>query len=275
MKWVGYLYDCQHKYCPDFFSDDDSKIRDEYFSDMLNNAKALIVNSWEVKKDLTKFFAVNENKIFNLPVAPILRIEYLKNIHDIKIKYNLPEKYFLISNQFWIHKSHITAFEALKLLNEQFDKNVCIVCTGEMNDPRFPAYINNLKQKIKGLGIENKLFFLGYIDKRDQIEIMKNAIAVIQPTLFEGGPGGGSVQDAVAIGVRAIVSDIPINWELPQDENITYFKTKSSKDLAAKMKLLLRTNYTRPSDIILINKYNKRIEKLSAKLDEVIEHVLN
>lgn len=43
----------------------------------------------------------------------------------------------------------------------------------------------------KKLGIESKIKILGHIPKLEQIELIKNCIAVIQPTLFEGGPGGG------------------------------------------------------------------------------------
>jgi glycosyltransferase involved in cell wall biosynthesis len=36
----------------------------------------------------------------------------------------------------------------------------------------------------------------------------------VQPTRFEGAPGGGAVYDAAAIGQRCVVSDIPVNREL-------------------------------------------------------------
>ena len=40
------------------------------------------------------------------------------------------------------------------------------------------------------LGLEQRVRVLGLVPKRDQIEIMKKACAVLQPTRFEGGPGG-------------------------------------------------------------------------------------
>ena len=43
---------------------------------------------------------------------------------------------------------------------------------------------------------------------------MRAARSVVQPSLFEGNPGGLSSHDAISVGQRLIVSDIPINREI-------------------------------------------------------------
>jgi glycosyltransferase involved in cell wall biosynthesis len=89
---------------------------------------------------------------------------------------------------------------------------------------------------VENLGLSEKIHFLGYIDKLDQLRIMAKAVAVIQPSLFEGGPGGGAVYDAVAAGVPAIVSNIGVNLEIGDEENVVFFEARSCDDLALKMK---------------------------------------
>jgi len=186
----------------------------------------------------------------------------------------LPERYFIISNQFWIHKSHITAFEALsKLKSKAGIDNIDIVCTGKTEDYRFPNYFNELKRKIVDLGLADRIHLLGYLAKKDQIHIMRNAIAVLQPTLFEGGPGGGSVYDAVAVGVPAIVSDIQINLEINED-NILFFKAGSADDMAAKMIEVLNWNRVKPDKALLINKGRSRTEILGDKLLEAVSFAI-
>ncbi len=69
---------------------------------------------------------------------------------------------------------------------------------------------------------------------------MRAALAVVQPTLFEGGPGGGSVFDAVALGVPAIVSDIPVNLEI-EEPNVRFFKACDAAALSAAMAERLRS----------------------------------
>jgi glycosyltransferase involved in cell wall biosynthesis len=242
---------------------------------MLHEAKAVIVNAKAVKDDINKFYPDRSCQIFNLPFAPFPFEEWFEdNGADLKAKYNLPEKYFMISNQFWIHKSHVTAFEALSKLEKLTgDNDIHIVCTGKTYDHRFPHYFNDLKTEIYKLGLTDKVFFLGYIPKEEQIKIMCGAVAVLQPTLFEGGPGGGSVYDAVAMGVAAIISDIPVNLEIKED-NVVFFKTGSPEDMAEKMFQVLKDDRVIPDKNILLTKGSKRVEKLGDTLLAAVESAL-
>ena len=272
IPWVGYIPDFQHRYYPQFFTNEVCMNRDYKFALLLKEAKVIIVNSKAVKEDTYKFFSEHDCYIQNLPFAPV-PIESWFDKSDIKMRYNLPKRYFIISNQFWIHKSHITAFEALsKFKGKAGIDDIDIVCTGKTEDYRFPNYFNELKRKIVDLGIADKIHFLDYIPKKDQIQIMRNAIAVLQPTLFEGGPGGGSVYDAVAVGVPAIVSDIHINLEVNED-NILFFKAGSADDMASKMLEILNWNWVQSDKTLLINKGQARTEMLSDNLLEVISFV--
>lgn len=269
---VGYLYDCQYKYYPNFFSKEDIKMLDFYFQNMIDSKSAIIVNSNNTKHDLIKFYNAKDENIFNLPFCPILNKSYLQKLeYNILEKFNLPERYFIISNQFWMHKSHITAFKAIKILKNKGYNDICLVCTGPVEEPRNPKYINELKSKLKEWQLEDNIKFLGFIDKREQIELLKNAISVIQTTLFEGGPGGGSIYDAVSLGQRGILSDISINLELKNEANLKYFKSKNAADLSQKMEEDLNTPFTRTADDILIQNEQFRLDKLSIKLNEAME----
>ena len=273
IPWAGYIPDFQHRYCPQFFSNEAIMNRDHKFARLLKEAKVIIVNSKAVKDDTHKFFPEHSCRVQNLPFAPV-PVETWFDESDFKTGCRLPERYFIISNQFWIHKSHITAFEALsKLKSKAGIDNIDIVCTGKTEDYRFPNYFNELKRKIVDLGLADRIHLLGYLAKKDQIHIMRNAIAVLQPTLFEGGPGGGSVYDAVAVGVPAIVSDIQINLEINED-NILFFRAGSADDMAAKMIEVLNWNRVKPDKALLINKGRSRTEILGDKLLEAVSFAI-
>lgn len=257
---IGYLYDCQHKYYPEFFSQDDLNNRDHFFKNMLKKNGDIIVNAKSVKSDLIKFFNAKPENIHVLPFTPKIKSEYLSNNKNIIKKYDLPDKYFVISNQFWVHKDHKTAFEAF----ENFSKthaDIHLICTGLMEDTRKPDYIENLELLLSSLECKDKIHCLGLIPKNEQIEILKGALAVIQPTLFEGGPGGGSVWDAIALGIPAIISDITTNLEI-QEENVFLFNAKNPSDLASKMNEFLLKELVFPSKEELINKSYENIIKL-------------
>ena len=267
LNWIGYIPDCQHKYLPHFFSKEEIIRRDLHFSNMINSAKLIIVNSQDTKKDLIKFYQAKKNQIIELPFAPIIEnLNYFENNIELIKKYNLPKLYFMISNQFWLHKDHITAFKALALLE---NKNIHIVCTGELNDYRSKTYIKELFSLIEDLHLKNRIHFLGIIPKIEQIEIMKNCIALIQPTLFEGGPGGGSVYNAISVGKKCIVSNIKINKEIV-DNNVLFFKAGNNQNLALKMEKLISGNINLIPKNILIEKQKYFLQLLSNSLFEIV-----
>jgi len=271
--WVGYIYDFQHKYFPHFFTPEECLNRDINFAAMLRDAKAIIVNAKSVKEDIDHFFPYNKCKVFNLPFCAAPIPNWLEDSKVDLAKYNLPPRYFVISNQFWIHKSHTTAFNALAILtDEECGKDINIVCTGKMEDHRFPDYIRDLQDKIIAFGVKEKVHFLGHIPKIDQIAIMKRSLAVLQPTLFEGGPGGGSVCDAVSIGVPVILSNIPVNKEIENEGNLLYFERGSTIDLVEKMREFLKIYPRPPSKTELLARGEQRKRLLGECLLEAISY---
>jgi glycosyltransferase involved in cell wall biosynthesis len=268
-SWAGYIYDFQHKYYPEYFTENDIKSRDRQFLTLLNQAKTIIVNAKSVKNDIEKFIGKTNATVVALPFCPVLNLDFLKLENNVD-QYNLPKSYFMISNQFWKHKDHVTAIKGFKLFLDGLEnQNIGLVCTGQTQDFRFPDYFDEIKELINELGLAEKIFILGYIPKNDQLQILKNCIAIIQPTLFEGGPGGGAVYESVAFGIPSVVSDIPVNKEL-DDETVTFFKTGSTEDLAKKMKII----FERPKKIftnqVLIDKNKKSLIKLGTEILNIL-----
>ena len=195
-------------------------------------------------------------------------------IKSIRRRYNLPPKYFLISNQFWLHKNHLLAFEAFNQLYKMGYNDIFLVCTGKMEDYRNTNYVQNLLQKLKRLECAKNVLLLGLIPKRDQLCIMRNAIALIQPTHFEGGPGGGAVYDAISMQVPCIVSDIDVNREIPKSKRICYFDVNSSEDLSNKMELTIERNFQKVSKRIMTKVQSHNIRKYADFLYGVMDEVI-
>lgn len=272
IKWIGYIPDFQHEYLNYLFSVQEKEERDYIFSSLKQNADSLIVNSKDTKRDIIKFLGGNSERIFNLPFAPILKTEYIDYVKmDLIEKYEfLIGTYFIISNQFWQHKNHMLAFESFKLLYLSYPQfsDVKLVCTGSINDYRNSAYIDDLKAFIEKNDLQSNIIILGLIPKSEQINLLYNSIALIQPTLFEGGPGGGATYDAISLGKRVILSDIEINKEISSDK-VIFFNNKSQSDLLDKMKYVLEN----PLTIATIEKNNDSIEVLGESLCNIFETV--
>jgi glycosyltransferase involved in cell wall biosynthesis len=239
VPWVGYLFDFVYKYYTHLYTKEFCLRTDINYATTLLNAKSVIVNSKATHDDLNKFIPYAKSEIYNLPFAPYTN-ESIYNAavaeSDILEKYKIVHPYFVISNQFWLHKSHETAFEALRILRNEQGNHIEIVCTGRMTDlSGTDERKKQLLQHVENLGLTNAIHFLGHIPKTDQLALMLRSVAVLQPTLFEGGPGGGAVYMAVANGVPAIISDIEVNKEIQNESLVTFFKASDANDLAIKM----------------------------------------
>ena len=269
IPWIGYLADFQHKYYPDNFTAEECAKRDRQFASFLHDSKSLIVNSRAAKNDIARFYPDVPVKIFSLPFSPVPVSAWFDDYEcPVTAKYGLPDSYFLISNQFWIHKDHMTAFKSLLIATDAH-----LVCTGLMEDHNHPDHIESLKSFLRDTNLGGRVWLLGHIPKRDQIEIMKNARAVVQPTLFEGGPGGGCVYDAACLGVPVILSDIAVNREVDAD-NLFFFEAGNSGDLARKMMDLLSMNVPRNSREALLSRARMQAERLGDALMDAVDETL-
>ena len=275
IPWIPYLPDLQHKYYPEFFSDEEIRARDVSFQQLLHSAKSVIVEAQDVKKDLQKFYDVGDTEIFVMPYTAVPEDGWF-SLEDVDLdKYHLPEKYFLISNQFWLHKDHKTAFDALKLLHDEGYTDYHIVCTGKTDDYRDSGYFQRLLEGLQKNKMENYVHFLGYIPKRDQIKILCRSQAALQPTLFEGNPGGGIAYNAISLGVPIILSDIPVNLEL-KSPLAFFFRMKDPENLKDVMvKLVARERiYPRYSQMELAEQGKSRLNNLAGTVEDVLRYTL-
>ncbi|KSV62448.1 hypothetical protein N185_08530 [Sinorhizobium sp. GW3] len=269
-NYISYWPDCQPKHLPEFFDDASQQARDSMISGLLATGRPMIINSRDAKKDMTTFYGANPEQIFDLPFAPLIDAETLFPRPELKADYDISSPFFLVSNQWWLHKSIQTVFEALKILKNK-GLSCQVVFTGRMQEPRRPSYIDELHAMIPALGLEDHVRLLGYIPKRNQLELMKWATAVIQPTLFEGGPGGGSVYDAVSLGKRAIVTDLPVNRELPPNGLIAFFPPRSAAHLATLMEAALAAPHRAPPPEELYQQSRDYTVVLSKRLYQAID----
>lgn len=233
LPWIGYIPDFQHHHLPQFFSKNEINIRNKAFSKMLNSAKHIVVNGREVIRDANRFYPGHSARLHALPFGPCPQKKWVFSTLDLREKYGITAQYFLISNQFWIHKDHKTAFRGFAKYCQEGGR-ADLVCTGEVLDYRVPGYIGELLAMLDSLGISKRVKILGHIPKIHQISLVKEALAVIQTTHFEGGPGGGSSYDAVSLGVPVIASNIPINLEMDCGD-VTFYRVGDHDDLTSAM----------------------------------------
>jgi len=270
VPWVGYLYDCQHKHFPGFFEQREIAMRDRAFSLMLQRAPIVFANAEAVLADLRRWFPEGRSALYALPFAPLVAEPELREAlagagadNDEMLAKN---PYFIVCNQFWVHKDHATAFRAFAAFaSTSSRRHWRLVCTGLTDDYRAPRYLAELRELIAELGIADRVVFTGFIDRARQQSLLIGAAALLQPTLFEGGPGGGAASDAVALGVPCVLSDIDVNREL-SDPLATFFNVGDSASLAARMEAIARHPPERPASSELLAKSERSARRLGQTL---------
>ena len=116
-----------------------------------------------------------------------------------------------------MHKGHNYLFKAFKKYIDL--GGMCMILFAPVKLSSGSTYFDELKNYLRKNNLSKRIRILGHISNYDQICLLKKSKALIQPTLFEGGPGGGSVYESVGLGIPSIVSNIDINLEL-QSHNI-------------------------------------------------------
>jgi glycosyltransferase involved in cell wall biosynthesis len=224
---AAWIYDFQHKYLPHLFSTKEIEKRDKIFAHIAKYADTVVLNSRDVEADFHKFFPESRQKSRVVPYKICFPSSIFESIpQKTQEKYHLPDKFFLISNQFWQHKNHMLVFEALKLLgNDSIHPSV--VCTGHVYDSRQPEYSDRVLRGIHALGLGKQVFLLGLIPKSDQIHLMRRALAVIQPSLFESWNIG--VEEARALGKPMVLSDLPSHLEQSPPDSVFFERTSCEK----------------------------------------------
>ncbi|OKH52134.1 glycosyltransferase [Calothrix sp. HK-06] len=227
---ASWIPDFQYKHLPHLFSQQAINKMEKSFARAAKHSSKVILSSKTAESDFHKYFPkyADKSNVLNFRTFPI-SVWYNGEPQTIQKEYHLPEKFFIVSNQFWQHKNHLILFKALKLLQEKSIYPV-IVCTGSINDPLQPNYSNIILTSINELNLKEQIYLLGLIPRQKQIQLMRRSIAVIQPSLFEGW--STIVEDSRCLGKPMIISDIPVHQEQNPPKSI-FFEPNSPENLAA------------------------------------------
>jgi glycosyltransferase involved in cell wall biosynthesis len=225
---ASWIPDFQHIHLPELFANWELQSRDDRYQKIAELAKLVVFSSKDAEKDFRKLFP-NSNAVTRV-------LSFYSQIPDecftidpvlIQKEYDLPDDFFICPNHFWIHKNHMRLFEALASLH-QTGKKVHLVCTGPLSDHRAPEYISQLQRLILDLGIKDYVHILGVIPRMEQIQLLRRALAVIQPSLFEGW--STVVEDARILGKTIILSDLAVHHEQAPRHG-KYFDRQSTEAL--------------------------------------------
>ena len=232
--WAGWIPDWQCKYMPEMFDEIEIARRDLQHRLLATKAPFLVLSSQMAFDDTLRFIGDEHVPMEKLPFPAVIDEKYYditeKEISQTLSKFNIPTRFFLVCNQFWKHKNHLVVFKALAELK---DPSIICVFTGDTTDHRWPEYFNEIEKFILEHGLSSSVRLLGRISREEQLKLMMAAVAIIQPSRFEGW--STVVEESKSMGKPLILSRFPVHIEQAANESY-FFDPDNYEDLAVSMK---------------------------------------
>jgi len=225
--WIS---DFQEHYLPSFFTPEEILLRKIDQKLILQSAKSIVFSSYSAQNDFRSIYPENKLNQYVLQFA-VVNNQTLEHVSTYLSKYGITKPYFICSNQFWKHKNHQAVLNALHELKNIYPQSL-VVFTGQETDYRNPTHFQEILALREVLGLQEHTKFLGFIPRKEQLILMKAAIAVIQPSLFEGW--STVIEDAKSMSVPLIASAISVHKEQLEDyEAKLFFSPENPTELAA------------------------------------------
>jgi glycosyltransferase involved in cell wall biosynthesis len=229
---VCWIPDFQHIRMPEYFKKKELQARNKQFRRMINGCHRIILSSYDAQKDFEAFAPDAIDKSCVLRFVSCLKggVPSVSR-EELFVRYNIDRPYFHLPNQFWVHKNHAVVIDALAILKKR-GENLLVLATGKTADYRDPAHFDSLMALVKQKGVDEDFRVLGVVPLDDLQSLMLNAIALINPSNFEGW--STTVEESKSLGLSIILSDISVHIEQSPLMGL-YFKAGSAEDLADKM----------------------------------------
>ena len=225
---VAWIPDFQHRYLQHLFDFKAYWKREIGFRAQILSGRRVMLSSDDARQDCERFYPSTRGRThvvrFAVPAANDIDAAAARSVVD---GYGLPETFFFLPNQFWIHKNHECVIQALKILKER-GREVVVAATGKQADPRNPKHFPRLQQLIKSNGLEQNFRLLGLIPHAHIYALMRSCAALINPSTFEGW--STTVEEAKAMGTSMILSSLRVHRE--QREDALFFDADSPEQLS-------------------------------------------
>lgn len=260
---TSWIPDFQHKFYPQFFTRKNILLRELRFRSIINRSNVVILSSDDALMHLRKFYKVPAG----LSVKVLQFISMIKDhpiipFDQVKEMYQLTLPFFLVSNQFYEHKNHLTVLKAIRVLKHE-GLQFQVIFSGKTEDYRNPKFYPSLLEFIESNGLGSHLKILGLIPREEQLSILLNSLAVIQPSKFEGW--STIIEDAKTLRHQIICSSIPVHIEQLGDNGF-YFDADSHEELAKCMRNFIEGNILKKE---LPDNYEQRVRQFAESFTEI------
>jgi glycosyltransferase involved in cell wall biosynthesis len=267
---IAWFPDFQHRRLPQLFSAAARWRREVGFRMQIASGRTIMLSSESSHRDFRKFYPRANNKVcvvrFATQPSPA---SLIVNPAEIIGQYELPEKYFYLPNQFYIHKNHQVVVSALAILAQRgFDTVVC--GSGSTEDRRERGYFDEVMGQVRSLGLEKRFRHLGMIPLAHVHALMRVCTGLINPSRSEGW--STTVEEAKSFGVPMILSDLDVHREQTSGM-ANYFGTDDPATLADHLMRVAQHSGS-PSVRNLVPGHEDRVAGFASDFVRTVQHTI-
>jgi glycosyltransferase involved in cell wall biosynthesis len=276
VKILNWIPDFQILHYPELWAKKDIQKWKKLLYKLAQNSDRIVLSSNDAFKDFVSCLPKYKDKVEILQfVSQPPNLVNTLSIKELQEKYKFYTNFFYLPNQFWKHKNHKVVFEACLLLKKK-GIDITVICTGLMEDFRSKdnEYVNDLLNFITENNLKNNIKTLGLIDYSNVLSLMKNSLAIINPSFFEGW--SSTVEESKSMGKKIVLSNIPVHIE-QSPERAYYFDPSNVLELSNILEQLwiLRDEKPDSNDITLDKRTIGFAKKYSAVICDLVSEKLS
>ncbi len=239
---VYWIPDLQEKFYPEFFTPAIIEQRDNHYRKLIEEKASIIFSSHTAKTHFLHYYDADPAKLHVVHFASVINpVSSASDVTALREKYGLHPQYIICPNVLALNKNHLTVVKAIETLKGRGIK--CqIVFTGKEQEDKRPSYPQEVKSYAQSAGIIGEYVkFLGFIDRKDQVNLIKHAYFLLQPSLFEGW--STSIEEAKSLGKYVLASDIAVHREQLL-QNADFFDKENHTQLADLLTEKMQNGFT-------------------------------
>lgn len=226
------LYDIQHEYYPQFFSEAVQAKRQADYRQSIELADQIVVAAQYTQETVQETLPDHAKKVTVIyPGFDDQSISLADDVVETLLStYDLPEQFILYPANPWLHKNHARLLAALRRLRDS-GLTVPLVCTGSLKSIASAT----LRDKFLAADVEDMAYDLGFVDEMTLKALYHRARMMVFPSLFEGF--GFPVLEAQANGCPVVCSNATSLPEVVGD-GAYFFDPFSVNDIASTLKVV-------------------------------------
>jgi len=262
IKFIINVQDLNHREnleFPEAANSSEFERKDEIFKKALPRALAIMTNAEIIKKRISFFYGILQERIFIINLTPSNPINNFKNIDSIKQKkirdnLKLPKNYIFYPAMYLPHKNHKNLIDAFTILKSTYNNELKMVFCG--NDV---GYLDNLKTYANSKGLEKNILFLDFIEDDFLPYLYLDASVMTMPALM--GPANLPPLEAFRMKVPVVYSNME-GLEKIFGDAVYYVDPLDPKSIANAIKEILENKEAKNN---LIEKGQKKLQEINTK----------